>query len=388
MVGNSHLKTPSANTELATRVKEKVKAYYKAYRRNNNFDFKVKSKLFQQAMRQAKHQHNSKLLDNAKPEPTKYWKIVNDEKVRKGRRKVKLRSGCDMKKLIERIHHVFHDFYDATSTVKAKQGSGTFQATAQKRKIEDTRCIFCSSWHKTSISQRYSTITPRKDTMQYNCLKRNHDSSNCRFQQATSKETPPKRFKTNMSHEASTSDTCEFQPLATSTQNSTDSDNERIRLHVNMDFDPRYPFLVERTDPIGSKDMADYVAQLSNRGKLRQLEHLILEEAITKHWIREMQRGSQVISDINKKLIRYATRMGNLKTLLKGRVGHCMPELEEAPQSELLKDHVNKSTQTIGIEEIENQPPIEENEIINLSEDEENIEVIDLTVEEAVEVYF
>lgn len=80
--------------------------------------------------------------------------------------------------------------------------------------------------------------------------------------------------------------------------------------------------------------------------------------------------------------------MGNLKTLLKGRVGHCMPELEEAPQSELLKDHVNKSTQTIGIEEIENQPPIEENEIINLSEDEENIEVIDLTVEEAVEVYF
>lgn len=96
-------------------------------------------------------------------------------------------SGCDMKKLIERIHHVFHDFYDATSTVKAKQGSGTFQATAQKRKIEDTRCIFCSSWHKTSISQRYSTITPRKDTMQYNCLKRNHDSSNCRFQQATSK---------------------------------------------------------------------------------------------------------------------------------------------------------------------------------------------------------
>lgn len=91
MVGNSHLKTPSANTELATRVKEKVKAYYKAYRRNNNFDFKVKSKLFQQAMRQAKHQHNSKLLDNAKPEPTKYWKIVNDEKVRKGRRKVKLR---------------------------------------------------------------------------------------------------------------------------------------------------------------------------------------------------------------------------------------------------------------------------------------------------------
>lgn len=58
----------------------------------------------------------------------------------------------------------------------------------------------------------------------------------------------------------------------------------------------------------------------------------------------------KTINEFSNRLTRYTTRMGNLKTLLEIRVGHQLPELDEAPVNELLKDYVNKSTQTIGLE--------------------------------------
>lgn len=107
-------------------------------------------------------------------------------------------------------------------------------------------------------------------------------------------------------------------------------------MSLYVDFDPRYPFLVERRDPIGSTDMANYVAELSDNQTLRQLRNVATEEAITKYWIKEMQQGSKLITEISNKLTRYVTRMANLKDILERRVGHRLPELKEAPETELM----------------------------------------------------
>ncbi|KAK7605030.1 hypothetical protein V9T40_006216 [Parthenolecanium corni] len=49
-----------------------------------------------------------------------------------------------------------------------------------------------------------------------------------------------------------------------------------------MDFTPRYPFLIERTNPISSIDISNYVQELSDDQARRQLENTAVEEGMKK----------------------------------------------------------------------------------------------------------
>ncbi|KAK7598054.1 hypothetical protein V9T40_006289 [Parthenolecanium corni] len=109
--------------------------------------------------------------------------------------------------------------------------------------------------------------------------------------------------------------------------------------------------------------------------------------------VEELQRMNDVTTKINVKLTRYIVQIGHLKTLLENRLGFRMPQFEEGLEQELIKDYVNKETQTEGANMVENgeenlvndEPVLIEPIEIEDSED----EIIDLDdVEEVVRGLF
>lgn len=102
---------------------------------------------------------------------------------------------------------------------------------------------------------------------------------------------------------------------------------ERQKMRFFMDFTPRYPFLIERVDPISSTDIANYVQELSNNQALKQLENTAVEEGMVRFWIVELQQLREETVRILEKLTRYTTRLGNLKVLLENRVRVRIPRL-------------------------------------------------------------
>ncbi|KAK7597974.1 hypothetical protein V9T40_014930 [Parthenolecanium corni] len=56
-----------------------------------------------------------------------------------------------------------------------------------------------------------------------------------------------------------------------------------------MDFNPKYPFLIERKDPTSSVDIANYVGGLTDNQAMRQLHNTAIEEGMTAYWILQLQ---------------------------------------------------------------------------------------------------
>lgn len=123
-----------------------------------------------------------------------------------------------------------------------------------------------------------------------------------------------------------------------------------------MDFTPRYPFLIEQTNPIGSIHISNYVQELSDDQAMRQLENTAVEEGMVEFWIPKLQHLRDETIKIMQNLTRYTTRLGNLKTLLENRVGIRIPQFEQADlREELMIQYVENTTQTENIDRNENQ---------------------------------
>lgn len=60
-------------------------------------------------------------------------------------------------------------------------------------------------------------------------------------------------------------------------------------MRFHMDFNPKYPFLIERKDPTSSVDIANYVGGLTDNQAMRQLHNTAIEEGMTAYWILQLQ---------------------------------------------------------------------------------------------------
>lgn len=114
-------------------------------------------------------------------------------------------------------------------------------------------------------------------------------------------------------------------------------------MSFHIDFNPRYPFLIERAEPISSVDIADYVRQLTDNQAMKQIENVAIEEGMATYWILRLQQLRDETTKINTNLTCYSTRLWNLKTLLENRMGFQVPRFEQDIRDELMVQYVFRS---------------------------------------------